>query len=93
MKADWKFATKQLKKIVFLIYGCWAIGGIIAIILAFTFPKEYDQLIYSVPKETLPRIGYAWVGGSIWGGIVGGLISVIWGLINTYKEWKLKLKK
>jgi hypothetical protein len=93
MKADWEFAKKQLKKIIFVIYGCWIIGGITAIILAFVFPENYDQLIYSVPKETLSRIGYAWVGGSIWGGMIGGLISIIWGLINTNTEWKNELIK
>jgi len=93
MKADWKFTKRQLKKIIFVIYGCWIIGGVLAIILAFVFPENYDQLIYSVPKETLPRIGYAWVGGSIWGGMIGGIISVIYGLIITKREWKIELNK
>ena len=88
MKADWNFAKRQLKKIIFVIYGCWIIGGIIAIILAFGFPEEYDQMIYGVPSETIPRIGYAWGGGSIWGGMIGGIISVIYGLIITNREWK-----
>jgi hypothetical protein len=91
MKADWQFVKKQLKNIVFVIYGCWIIGGIMAITLAFLFPEDYDRIIYSVPKEILPRIRYAWVGGSIWGGMIGGIISVIWGLINTNKEWKKRL--
>lgn len=90
MKVDWKFAKKQLKQIVFIIYSSWIIGGVTAIILAFTFPENYDQLIYSVPKETLKRIGFAWVGGSIVGGMIGGLISLIWGLFKTNQEWKIK---
>lgn len=88
MNADWKFAKKQLKKIIIWIYGFWIIGGIIAIILAFVFPEEYDQIIYRVPKETSLRIGYAWVGGSIWGGMIGGIISVVYGLIITNRDWK-----
>ena len=72
-----------------MIYALWIIGGLIAIVLAFTFREQYDQLIYSVPKETMPRIGYAWVGGSIWGGgMVGGIISVIYSLTVTNRDWK-----
>ncbi len=89
MKADCNFAKKQLKKIVFLIYGCWIIGGVIAIILAFVFPEEYDRMIYGVPCGTIPRIGYSWVGGSIWGGMIGGIISAIYGLVITKIEWKI----
>ena len=92
-KAGWKFAKKQLKKIVLIIYCCWTIGGILAIILAFTFPENYDRLIHSVPKETSSRIGFAWVGGSIWGGMIGGIISIIWGLINTNQVWRKGLSK
>jgi len=92
-KADWEFTKKQLKKIIFVIYGCWIIGGIIAIILAFVFPEDYDLIIHSVPNEKFPRAGYAWVGGSIWGGMIGGIISVIWGLINTNQAWKAELTK
>ncbi len=90
-KADWKFVKKQLKRVIFMIYGCWGIGGIIAIILAFAFPENYDRLIYLVPQETLARIGYAWVGGSIWGGMIGGVISLVYGLIITNREWKVEL--
>lgn len=88
MKADWKFVKKQLKTIIILIYSFWIMGGIIAIVLAFVFPEGYDQFIYGVPKETLLRIGYAWVGGSIWGGMIGGVISVFYGLLVTNKDWK-----
>lgn len=92
MEADWSFAKRQLKKIVLIIYSFWILGGIIAIILAFVFPENYDRIIYSVPKETIPRMGYAWVGGSIWGGLVGGIISIIWALKSTKQEWK-EIKK
>lgn len=91
LKADWVFVRKLLKKMILVIYGCWIIGGIIAIVLAFIFPEEYNRLIYSVPKETMPRIGYAWVGGSIWGGLIGGIISLIWGLIKTNQAWSKEL--
>ena len=91
MKADWRFAKRQLKKMVLTIYGCWILGGLIAILLAFAFPEGYDQMIIGVPSETLPRMGYAWVGGSIWGGIAGGGIAAIAGLGMTKRDWKTQL--
>lgn len=90
MNVDWIFVKKQLKKIMYSIYISWVIGGLIAIFLAVVFPKSYDTFIYAVPKEILPRIGYAWVGGSIIGNIIGGCISVIWVLINTNRTWRIR---
>ena len=87
-KGDWKFIKKLLKKLIPIIYGCWLSGGIIALLLSLVFPDEYGHLIRAVPKETIPKIKYAWVGGSIWGGIIGGIISLIYGLIITHKEWR-----
>jgi len=49
-------------------------------------------MIFGVPIETTPRIRYAWVGGSIWGGMIGGIISVIYGLVITNREWKIHSK-
>ncbi len=87
-KGDWRFAKKQLKKIVLLIYVYWAIGGIIAVVLAMFLPDIYNQWIYGVPLRGFPRVGYAWVGGSIWGGTIGGVIAIFWGVKNTRLEWK-----
>ena len=92
MKADRSFAKNQLKKILPIIYLCWIIGGIVAVFLVVTFPEEYDRFIYAVPTELFARIRYAWVGGSIWGGMFGGIIAIIWGLVNTRKEWKVYSK-
>lgn len=86
-KADWAFAKTQLKPIVYIIYGCWIIGGVIGILLAFSFPVYYDRLVYFVPSEVIPRIRFAWVGGSIWGATTGGVFAVFWGLWKTYRAW------
>lgn len=79
---SWTFVRKQVVSIAKIIYMFWLIGGIVAIFLAFVFPHSYDQFIISVPQETLSRIRYAWVGGSIWGGIIGGLIATIRGIFT-----------
>ncbi len=87
-KADWNFVKRQLTKMVKLIYLCWIIGGVIAIFLSVVFSDDYQRLIRGVPIESIQRIRYAWVGGSIWGALIGGIISLIWGLFNTYRDWK-----
>jgi prolipoprotein diacylglyceryltransferase len=88
MKADWTFVQQQLIKIILTIYIFWVLAGVIAILLAFSFPEDYNNAIYSVPLDQNLRLGYAWVGGSIWGGILGGLVAVVKGLINLSKAWK-----
>lgn len=88
MRADWSFAKRQLKRIACVLYGCWGIGGAVAILLAFVFPEAYDQAIRGVPKEVDLRLGYAWVGGSIWGEMLGGLVAALYGWAKTRQDWK-----
>ncbi|MEM7161623.1 MAG: hypothetical protein AAF487_04205 [Bacteroidota bacterium] len=92
-KAAWDFAKKQVNKIIFTIYTSWITGGLIAILLAFTLPEMYDNAFIGVPEASLPRAAYAWVGGSIWGAMFGGLFAVIYGLMRTHHEWKKMIRK
>jgi hypothetical protein len=87
VRGDWNFAKSIIIKAVRLIYVCWVIGGIAAILFAFVFWEGYDQAIIKVPQEIGSRIGYAWVGGSIIGGMVGGIIAVPYSLIITTRNW------
>ncbi len=82
------FIFKHISKMVLIVYISWILGGILAIFLAFTFSETYDQLIIGVPQETLKRIAYAWVGGSIQGSYSGGLLGIGYGLFKTKKEWR-----
>jgi len=87
VRGDWNFAKGVFFKIIPLIYACWVIGGVIAVLLAFIFWEEYDQVIIKVPQEIGSRMGYAWVGGSIIGGVIGGIIAVPYSVIITTINW------
>lgn len=89
MKADWGFTIQQLKKIVLIIYGGWFLGGSLTMLFTLVFPATFEAyLIYILSTKKLALVRFAWVGGSVWGGMIGGVIALIWGLINTKKEWK-----
>jgi len=87
-KATYNFALKQLFKIILIVLGCWIIGGILAVVLASLSPEFYKSHYYNVPKEKIEMIKYAWVGGSIWGGMIGGLLSAVFGVVVIKNNWK-----
>lgn len=87
-KATYKFALKQLLKIILIVFGCWAIGGILAMLLASLSPEFYKSHFYNVPNELTEMLKYAWVGGSIWGGMIGGLLSAIFGVVVIKNNWE-----
>lgn len=87
IKGDWFFAKSQIKKVILPIFGCWILGGIIAIFLAFTFWDFYQNAIFGVPESGWPRVGYAWVGGSIVGAIIGSIVCLIYLIVITYQNW------
>lgn len=70
------------------VLGCWAFGGIIAMGLATLSPEFYRRTFIGVPDEGGPMLRYAWVGGSIWGGMFGGLLSAILGSVIFRIKWK-----
>jgi hypothetical protein len=73
------------------VLGCWALGGLIAMGLAILSPEFYRQAFIGVPEETVPMLRYAWVGGSIWGVMFGGLLSAILGSVIFRIKWKKNL--
>ena len=89
-QAGYKFALKQLLKIIMIVLGCWTIGGILAVFLASISPEFYQAHYYYAPKEKSELLKYAWVGGSIWGGMIGGLVSAILGVVVIKNSWKIE---
>jgi hypothetical protein len=70
------------------ILTCWAIGGMIAMGLAVLSPEFYRNTFIRVPKEFGAMLKYAWVGGSIWGGQIGGVLTGILGSVIFRNTWR-----
>jgi hypothetical protein len=60
-----------------LALGCWLYGGAAAVVCAWAIPSVCDHHYFG-DDITWPAFGcYAWVRGSIWGVVYGGLGSVL----------------
>lgn len=81
------FAFRHLLGILGGAYAGWALGGLAAIGLASLSPEFYRRAFIGVPGGTGPMLRYAWVGGSIWGAELGGLLSVILGVVILRSNW------
>ena len=87
----YRFALKHLLGIVAAIYVSWALGGAAGLGLASLSPEFYRRTFVGVPQDFASMLGYAWVGGSIWGAELGGLVWVILGLIVMRSNWRRHL--
>jgi hypothetical protein len=88
LKGKFLLFSDALFPIIKIIYGCYAILGTLAVTLSLVFWEIYDNAIIKVPQDLFPRIGYAWVGGSIWGATIGGFISLCYLIITTHRKMK-----
>jgi hypothetical protein len=84
----YSLALKHLLGIVAATYGCWTLGGLAAVGLASLSPEFYHRTFFGVPERGGEMLRYAWVGGSIWGAELGGLVSVILGLVAFRADWR-----
>ena len=85
------FAFKQIIKLICIVFICWSIGGIIALFLVTLSPEFYKVHFPKTPSDKSEMIRFAWVGGSIWGGMIGGLLSTIIGTIMIKNNWRESL--
>ncbi|MCI0462502.1 MAG: hypothetical protein L0Z62_36590 [Gemmataceae bacterium] len=82
------FALRYLLGILAAAYLCWALGGLLAMGLAALSPEFYRRAFIGVPEEFGAMLRYAWVGGSILGAQLGGLVCVILGLVIVRAKWR-----
>lgn len=86
-KASYQFALHHLIKVIGVVYLCWVLGGLIAMGLASLSPEFYRQTFIKVPDDYKEMLGYAWVGGSIWGGMIGGLLGLVISIFGIRTSW------
>ena len=87
VRCSFAFASRHLVAIVIAIYCCWAAGGLLAMGLAILSPDFYQNTFFGVPDAYGPMLGYAWVGGSIWGALFGGLLALSIGSVLFVARW------
>jgi hypothetical protein len=83
-----RLALEYLIGILFGTYVCWVLGGLAGMSLAALSPEFYGRTFIGVPGQQGPMLPYAWVGGSIWGAEMGGLVSVVLGLVVLRANWR-----
>lgn len=81
------FALRHLLIVVAGALACWLIGGIVAMGLASLSPEFFRRSFRGVPEEFQPMLAYAWVGGSICGVQLGGLVSVVLAVVILRGNW------
>lgn len=77
-----------LRNAFLAVIVCWMIGGVLAMGLATLSPEFYRNSFRHVPEDFSAMLRYAWVGGSIWGGMIGGLLSLVISSIAFANFWR-----
>jgi hypothetical protein len=85
------FAFRHVMGILAGASICWVLGGLSGVGLAALSPEFYRRAFIGVPSGFSPMLGYAWVGGSIWGLELGGLVAVILGLVVLRSNWRRRI--
>ena len=86
-QAPYSFALNQILKIIAIVFACWTIGGLLAMFLATLSSNFYKGHFPLAPSDNAELLKFAWVGGSIWGGMIGGLLSAVLGVVLTKNSW------
>ncbi len=80
-------AFNQLRKLIAVVFACWTMGGLLAMFLAVLSSNFYKGHFPLAPSDKMELIKFAWVGGSILGGMIGGLLSAVFGVVITKNSW------
>ena len=87
-QGTYMFAFRQLVKLTLIVVVCWVIGGLFAILLVNLSPAFYKSHFPLTPRDRPNMSKFAWVGGSIWGGMIGGLISAVMAIVMIKNSWR-----
>lgn len=85
------FALKHLLGVITGSLICWGIGGLATMLIATISPEVYSNMYFGRYEYFGEMLAKAWVGGSIWGLEVGGLVSMILGLVVLHANWQRRL--
>lgn len=75
-KSTYMTAAKLIGQIVCITLLFWTLGGLIAMGLATLSPDFYQSMFPLTPSNPGEMLHFAWVGGSIWGAMIGSIIAI-----------------
>lgn len=87
-RCPYGFAARHLAGVFGATLVCWVIGGLLGVGLSALSPEFYRRAFIGVPEDLGEMRRYAWVGGSIWGAVFGGLACVILGAVLFVPRWR-----
>ena len=87
-QCTYSYAMRHMLAIIAGVLGCWILGGLIGMGLAFLSPDFYRQTFYEVPEQLGPMMRFAWVGGSIWGMLLGSILAGAIGSVLFAVHWR-----
>jgi hypothetical protein len=86
-------ALRWLAGVVVAVFRLWMIGGIVAVVWAAVSPGSYRNTFIREPLNFWQTVRFAWVGGTIWGAYLGGLLAVGVGLVLFHVRWRRELMR
>jgi hypothetical protein len=90
------FSVRYIPKMVALIAGFWAIGGLNGIIiynLLVHHKTDFTTFITMVGNSPTDNLRYVWVAGAIWGVYIGSMMTLVWGCARFNLDWREHKKR
>jgi len=86
-RLEYKFFRFIFIRVPIIVLASWLVGGVLGVVVFRMFP-EFGPGFNNVLTfgETYLRERFGWAGGSIWGGMIGGVLALGWAIYSTSRE-------
>jgi len=86
-KLGYEHFRSVFTRVIIIVLVCWLIGGVVGVVIFRQFP-DFGPIfdIVLTYGETYTRERFGWVGGSIWGGMIGGVLALGWAIYRTSRQ-------